>query len=249
MHRHMAGKKAILLTRPSLVASADAALLAKRGHKVLLAPMLEILFQPLPSGWEEIYLGAQAVVASSANALRALAVQSPILPRDLAGKVFFAIGEATAREAKAAGFLQVVAGSGRREAWLEKIAAQCSPQQGTILLLSGAHLAQPFEDALPLRDFALRRVVLYRARKLLQLPPASLLAWREGQIEAILLFSRRASETLAKLIETKNLSVGGITAYCLTPACRPPIADCGFRAIIIAPKPSRESLFRLLPPL
>jgi uroporphyrinogen-III synthase len=94
----------LLLTRPADDSEATAAELRRRGHDVLIEPMLAI--QPLPDAPFEP-AGAQAILLTSANGARALAGRA--VPRTLP---VFAVGDATARAAADAGFGRVESAGG-----------------------------------------------------------------------------------------------------------------------------------------
>src|SRR6185436_13489885 len=100
----------ILVTRPLEDGREIARLLAERGHQTLLSPLLEPRFQdgPLP---QEALAGVQAVLATSANGIRALIRRTS--RRDLS---IFAVGPQTADEARGAGFKDVRSADGDAKA-------------------------------------------------------------------------------------------------------------------------------------
>ena len=94
----------LLVTRPEPDATRQAELLAARGHEPVLAPLLAIESATnVPIELD----GAQALIVTSRNALRALASH-----RDVAALLqlpLFAVGEATAKAATELGFTTVIA--------------------------------------------------------------------------------------------------------------------------------------------
>ena len=86
----------ILVTRPTLDGEETARLLALRGHEALPAPLLTTQFLDGP---EVMLEGVQAILATSANGMRALARRTS--RRDM---VVFAVGPQTAAEAQHQGF-------------------------------------------------------------------------------------------------------------------------------------------------
>ncbi len=90
----------VLVTRPVEDAGATAARLRELGHELLIAPLLEIRFRDGP----ELSLdGFQAIVATSANGVRAL-IGRTLRPATLP---IFAVGPQTAALAREAGFADV----------------------------------------------------------------------------------------------------------------------------------------------
>src|SRR3954470_13143694 len=103
----------ILVTRPLEDGREIAARLAEHGHQPLLSPLLEPRFQDGPS-LEDVLDGVHAVLATSANGVRALARRTA--RRDLS---IFAVGPQTADEARAAGFSDVHSADGDAKALAE----------------------------------------------------------------------------------------------------------------------------------
>ena len=112
----------VLVTRPEPDATRQAERLAARGHEPVLAPLLAIeSANNVPLELD----GAQALIVTSRNALRALASH-----RDLAASLqlpLFAVGEATAKAATELGFTTVIAGPGTGEE-LSRLIAGTSAQ-------------------------------------------------------------------------------------------------------------------------
>src|SRR4051812_10637191 len=89
----------ILVTRPQEDGEETTALLAQMGHQALLAPLLFTHFLECPA---PDLSGVQAMLATSANGVRAFTRLSP--RRDLP---LFAVGPQTALVARDAGFAHV----------------------------------------------------------------------------------------------------------------------------------------------
>ena len=93
----------ILVTRPEPDASREAEALAARGHEAVLAPLLNIEFaRDVPVD----LAGAQALIVTSRNALRALSSRREL--EDARKLPLYAVGEATSRAARELGFTTVV---------------------------------------------------------------------------------------------------------------------------------------------
>ena len=99
----------ILVTRPLEDGRQIAARLAEMGHQALLAPLLEPRFFDGP---EPALDDVQAILATSANGVRALIRRTP--RRDIP---IFAVGPQTAEEATKAGFTEVRSADGDAVRW------------------------------------------------------------------------------------------------------------------------------------
>src|SRR3954471_3946968 len=102
----------LLVTRPRDDAEAFAALLRARGHEAVVAPVMEVHFIPGPLLPCE---GVQAVLATSANGMRALAARTE--RRDLS---VYAVGPQTAEAARVAGFARIIDCDGDSAQLVEK---------------------------------------------------------------------------------------------------------------------------------
>ncbi|MGH6873042.1 MAG: uroporphyrinogen-III synthase, partial [Rhizomicrobium sp.] len=94
----------MLVTRPAGDGEATAEKLKALGHDPILAPLIDIQFR---DGGEIALDGVQAILATSANGVRAIARRTP--RRDVA---LFAVGRQTAAAARAARFARVRSADG-----------------------------------------------------------------------------------------------------------------------------------------
>ena len=184
----------ILVTRPEPDASRQADKLAARGHAAVLAPLLAI--QPVADVPLQLE-GAQALLVTSRNALRALAAH-----RELAEALtlpLFAVGEATARAAQGLGFADVTAGPGTGAALAKLVSEELQPEQGPLVHLAGETLAFDLKAALAREGFVVRQPVLYRAVPAAKLPAEALSLLKEGKLDGAILMSPRTASIFADL--------------------------------------------------
>ena len=122
----------LLVTRPEPDALRLRAALEERGHEATVEPLLSVSFEDT----DAIELdGVQALIATSRNALRALKAH-PL--RGEARKLpLFAVGRATAAEARALGFEMVVTGAGTAQELVAHIVSVSEPSAGLLLHLAG----------------------------------------------------------------------------------------------------------------
>ena len=99
------------------------------GHEATVEPLLSVSFE----GGDDLDLdGVQALIATSRNALRALK-SSPALGQ--ARKLpLFAVGKATAAEARALGFETVVTGAGTAQELVAHIVSALEPSAGLLFI-------------------------------------------------------------------------------------------------------------------
>ncbi len=198
----------VLVTRPLEDGEEIAARLAEMGHTALLAPLLSPRFE---AGPEPDFTGVQAILASSANGIRALVRRTA--RRDIP---VFAVGPQTTQEAAASGFTDIRNADGDAKALAEATARWTTPDRGVLLHVCGAEAPGTLADMLTLRDFSVRRAVLYRVEAARELAPEAREALAAGQMDAALFFSPRSAQIFCELAE--DLPTEKLIALCISPA-------------------------------
>ena len=232
----------LLVTRPEPDASREAELLAARGHQAVLAPLLTIEFArdaPLELA------GAQALLATSRNALRALA--SHPAREDAIKLPLLAVGDATAGEAQMLGFSDVTIGPGTGAKFAKLIASEYEPGRGALVHLSGETIAFDLKSALESQGFTVRRFVLYRAIPLGALPAEALRLLTAGELDGVILMSPRTAKTFAELAVRHGLvtQANGLVCYCLSEAVAEAVRPLG-GTIRVAARPREEDILALV---
>lgn len=202
----------VLVTRPIEDAEETATRLRDRGHATVIASLLDVRFRDGP----ELSLdGIQAIVATSANGIRALVRRSQ--RRDTR---IFAIGPQTASAARAAGFADVQNSRGDSIALADAISGWADRGKGDLLHVAGNEATGKLAMQLSEHGFILRREVLYDVVPVDTLPTAAEKALRDRELDAVLLFSPLSAQTFAKCVEAVQLQR----------ACREMISVCISRA-------------------
>ena len=233
----------LLVTRPEPDASTQANALAKRGHEPVLAPLLTIEFvshvPPLD------LKGAQALIATSRNALRALG-SHPELAHALRLPLY-AVGEATAKAAADLGFAGVTTGPGTAEALARLIADRLTASTGPLVHLSGETVAFDLKSALAARGFSLRQPILYRAVPAAELPPDALSLLKAGRLDGVVLMSPRTAATFARFILQHGMvtEASRLNCYCLSGAVAQAVEPLKAR-LVVAARPSEEDVLALI---
>jgi uroporphyrinogen-III synthase len=232
----------LLVTRPEPDAGREAEVLAALGHEPVLAPLLVIEF----SGDVPLELeGAQALIATSRNALRALASHPA---RDEALKLpLLAVGDATAGEAHSLGFADVTIGPGTGPKLVELILHEFEPVRGALVHLSGDMLAFDVKAALEREGFAVRRFVLYRAVPASAFPDQALSLLKAGQVDGVILMSPRTAKTFAGLVTRHGVvtQAKDLVCYCLSESVAEAAASVSGE-MRVAARPREEDVLALL---
>lgn len=230
----------LLVTRPAEQAEALADRLRTLGHEVLVEPMLRIRFldSALPS-----LEGVQAILLTSRNGARALAGATD--HRDIR---IIAVGDATAEEARAAGFAQVESADGDGAALIDYVAQHLRPEDGSLLHVSGFDVAADVAAELSDKGFQADRVVLYEADVADSLSPALRQTLADRAIDAALFYSPRAARTFASLIEEAGLAsqLRTVVALALSEQVAEGIRHLGWREVRVAAAPNEPALLSLL---
>ena len=226
----------LLVTRPSEDAPRVVKALQRIGIGALIEPL--IFIDPVAGPGPDL-AGVQAVLATSANGVRALAKIE--IRRDIA---LFAVGDVTAECAREAGFESVESAAGDVESLVRLVRRRLDPATGALLHVAGSHVAGDLAARLDGSGFGYRRAVLYQARAAERFSAETVGAIREGTIDGAIFFSPRTAATFVTLSREARLegAVKGLTAFCLSPAVAEQIRQIPWRQVVSARSPDQESL-------
>jgi uroporphyrinogen-III synthase len=232
----------VLVTRPELDARREADALIARGHEPVMAPLLQIEFLPSVSLNLE---GAQALIVTSRNALRALATHEEL---DEALQLpLFAVGEATARAARELGFTEVTIGPGTGAGLLPLIRREVHPEKGALVHLSAEAVAFDLKPTLEEEGFEVRRTVLYRAHPAPALADDIVAGLSSGAVSGVILLSPRTAKTFAALAERQGVvtNAKGPVCYCLSQSVAEAVTPLGLE-VRVPVHPREEDVLALL---
>lgn len=230
----------VLVTRPLEDARETQARLASRGHEAIVAPLLSVRFHDGPA----IDLtGVQAILATSANGVRAVARRTE--RRDLA---LFAVGPQTARTAMRAGFSNVKSADGDAEALARAVPAWVSVASGDLLHASGVEGEGRLAKALSAAGFKLRTEFLYDVAAISELPKPIVDELVGDTLDAVLLFSPRSARVLANCVTDAGLTshAARLLGVCISEATAAALAPLNIANIRIAQRPNQASLLGCL---
>jgi uroporphyrinogen-III synthase len=183
----------VLITRPESDAFKTAEVLKARGHEAVLAPLFVV--KPLS---HLLVLGPDAFLATSANALRALNCSGV----DRA-KPMFAVGNATATEAKTQGFTDIRSAAGDSSDLAKLVRSQL--KKGMRL---GYLTGKPRNDEAvrALSDmYAVETVEIYETVAADHLPDPAREGLESGTLDAVMHFSPRAAVVFGELADKAGL--------------------------------------------
>ncbi len=233
-----------LVTRPLPDAQALAKLLAARGIEAVLEPLLTISPNPDAAALlEREHGGVQALLFTSANGARAFAAacQRRELP-------VFAVGDATSRAAKAAGFAHVESAQGNAAALANYVSARLKPGDGDLLHASAGEVAGDLAGLLAKAGFRLRRAAIYEALAAESLSAETIALIRRGGLDAALFFSPRTARCFVRLAGEAGLtdSLAKTVAFALSAEVAGGLRQIGWRRIEVAEAPTEDALLAAL---
>jgi uroporphyrinogen-III synthase len=226
----------VLVTRPIEDANETAMLLKQRGHEALVAPMLTVIFH---EGAQIDLHGVQAILATSANGVRALSRRTS--RRDLP---LFAVGRQTARAAGEAGFKFVRSADGDAAALAQAVPFWTSAEKGPLLHASGVEGENRLAMALSASGYTVRTEYLYEVRAATELTAKVREALTAGLLDAVLLFSPRSARIFADCVDKANLTTAArrLIGVCISEAAAAELAPLALQEIRIAKLPNLESM-------
>ena len=229
-----------LVTRPRAGAAALAEALRARGIEAIVEPLLEIRYRDGPA---PDLAGVQAVLCTSANGVRALARAN-----GERGISLLAVGEATAVRARAEGFTAVASAGGDSADLVRLALARLRPQGGRLLHVAGDVVAGDLVGMLRAQGFVVERSVLYEARPVVALSPATVRALRSGMIDFALFFSPRTAAIFARLAGIAHVveCLATITALSISRAADTALAGLPWHDRRVAEEPSQPVLLDAL---
>lgn len=229
-----------LVTRPRADAAELADALAARGIDAIIEPLLDIRYRDAPA---PDLAGVQAILSTSANGVRALARLT-----GERGVPVFAVGEASAAQALAEGFVSVESAAGTVGDLAGLIQRRLDPTAGALLHVAGSVVAGDLAGALGAGGFTVDRAVLYEACPAASLGAEAVAAIGTGSVDFALFFSPRTAAIFARLTERAGIAdcLQPVTALSLSAASDAALGSLRFRERRIAERPDQPGLLAVL---
>jgi uroporphyrinogen-III synthase len=239
---------AVLVTRPHPDNEATAERLRAGGYEVLLAPMLK--FEPVAVR-DDPDADYDAVIVTSANALRAIARQPA--ERRLVKLPLFAVGDHTAFAARRAGFGKVISADGDAAALRDLVSAnlrlrRSKRKAGTLLYLAGTDLSRDLAGELRTQGFDVVTQTTYRMAALSGLPRDASEAFAANRVEAVLHYSARSARAFVEAARADGVEISAlaIPQCCISATVASILRDAGATQVLVAASPDENALFEAL---
>ncbi len=232
----------VLITRAEQDAQRLARTLDARGIQTLIESLMMV--RPVTQSTQSLepfLVGAQAVLFTSANGVRAFAAATG--RRDFR---VFAVGDATAAAALSVGFEQPVSAGGNVEDLAGRVIASLKPADGPVIHAAGSVTAGDLAGLLGAAGFALRRAVLYEAVPVTQLSDAAARALTRGDIAAAMFFSPRNAATFVRLAAGMRDYLTPVSAVALSAAVASTLEALPWRRIVTAESPNEAAMLKTL---
>ncbi|MDR3528437.1 MAG: uroporphyrinogen-III synthase [Rhizomicrobium sp.] len=226
----------ILITRPEQDAVRFAEALQARGHQPLCAALLSVRFFDGP---ELTLAGVSAILATSANGVRALARRSKERALPL-----FAVGPQSADAARAAGFEKIEFSDGDAATLAEAMLDWVRPESGVLLHAASADNEGRLKTLLAEKGYRVAVQVLYEIIAIHKLPDLAREALAHHGLDAVAVFSRNSALALQDCIDRAGLSEAcrDLIAICISRPAAEALATLPFRCVVIAEKPNQNAM-------
>lgn len=233
----------LLVTRPEPDALKLQALLEDAGHEATVEPLLSVSFDNAdPIDLESV----QALIATSRNALRALR-SSPALA-EARHLPLFAVGKATATDARALGFETVITGAGTGAELVGHIVSALDPAAGLLVHLAGDTLAGNLRSELEGHGFRVEQPVVYHMVAARAFSDDAVEQLGMGEIEGVILMSPRTATVYAELVRKHGLAatIRPVPHFCLSAAVARRLEPLGDVVKHVADGPRLEEVLALI---
>lgn len=232
----------ILVTRPQPAAGDFADRLRREGFGAVVAPMTEYVELDHHIGDIARYNGFIFTSAQGVN----------IFARNFTERYIpiFAVGDATALTAEAAGFQRVYSANGDAAALQELVATEKDDLKlKNMLHVCGEDTAEDFGTALQDIGVYVERVPVYKAKFVDKMTAEATQALKNNEITTVTLLSARTAENFVKLVQQDPALAGattGIEVICLSDRVAEAAKPLPWRVMRIAAAPQLESVMDLI---
>jgi len=231
----------LLITRPQSDANDWRTAFEARGARISVDPLLTIDYVPplaLPA--------AQAVIATSRNALRALAL-SPALAQ-ATRLPLFTVGPATTALARDLGFTTIHEGPASARDLVAVITRNASPASGRLLHVSGDKIAFDLGVALVAYGFETHRLVVYGSTPATAFRDTTRDGLSTGAIDTVMLMSPLTAKTFVKCAHESGLfeQCQRLVYVCLSNNVASALVPLVPTRLHIASEPHSQAVFTLI---
>lgn len=205
--------------------------------------LLRVERLPAPHDIEDRLNAAQAIIVTSANAVSQLAeiTRKRFLP-------LMAVGDGTARRARAMGFVDVTSAQGDAAALLDLCRKRLATASGTVIYLRGREVAHDMAPLLAADGYEVDPIVVYATEPTTQFRPPVEQQLRQTSIEAAILFSPRGAANFVNLVRQAGIdyTCAGMTLIAFSPAVAAAAGELVWRLQLVPEKPTIPALLGTL---
>jgi len=228
----------VVVTRPQADGERTAGALRARGHDVLLAPLMKVeaVMADLAGHWNAVIVtsaNGPAVIAANPGGKALLAVPA------------FAVGQRSADAARQAGFKHVTTAGGDVRDLVQTLVARRADITAPLLYLAGEDRAADLIGELAAYGIAVEMRIVYRAVTT-PFPPALVAALQNGQVDAVLHFSRRSADNYLAGAKTAGIAGPALAVRHLCLSAHIAEAFAGAHHVAVAGRPDEAALIELL---
>lgn len=215
----------VAITRAKPEADRTAERVRARGAEAIVAPLITIV----PCGYDTNTEGAQAILFTSSNGVRAFPDT-----RGAHDRIVLAVGDVTAAAAREAGFTDVRSADGDVRSLAALVKAELDPAKGKLIHIAGDHVAGDLGGELRAAGFNVERRLAYASVAASVLPEAL-----AQPLDIVLFHSARAAETFIALGAP---NAAKLTAGCLSAAIAEAAVKTTWNRVVTAPRPREDDL-------
>ena len=234
----------VLCARPQPDCDRDVAALSRRGVAALAGPVMKM--RPIEAAISRDTDMPGGIVLTSRNALDGfLGAVGGVAPETWRARRVYAVGRATARAARLAGFRDIETGMGGGAGLVPLIVRDAPAMTGGLLWPCAVHRSFDVAAAVE-RHVAVEAVPVYEMLAMDALPAQVEGRLRAGDIAAVVLMSRRSAELLRGLVDEAGFAANraAITVLAGSDAIAR-AAGGGWAEIITAKRASRSRLLAI----
>lgn len=182
-----------------------------------------------------------AILATSGNAVDAL-------PAAYRSVLLLAVGHATARRARLAGFLAVESADGDADALASLVRQRLRPGDGTLLLAAGQRQGLALATALRTDNYRVVRRVLYAAVAETRLPAAAVALLERAEPHVGLFFSAETARAYVRMVQRAGLAdaVAASEAVAIGGPAGMALEALPWRCVRVAARPTQDEMLALL---
>lgn len=232
----------VLVTRPQPGADETAQRLVEHGFAPILLPLTRIV--ALAPGDLGDLSRFDAVTLTSVNAVRHT---PPELIAALRNKPAFAVGDVSAKAARAAGFATVHAAAGTAADLAPLMASKLAPGS-RVLHLAAVERTAGFIEDLAARGIVLEVIEIYRADRLDYAGEALKAAFGDEPVWGAMSLSERAAIFLADIAQKPETAPLFETTrfFCISQKVARPLRKLASQVLVVDDTPTEDAVMRLL---